>query len=88
MSMCRVAAVNRLAEHRYCFVVFLHFLVIWDIWVKRPESRIPLKPVLRGMRDVAVSSISYEQARSNRVCCFPTLYVRCISEEFIFFRNN
>ena len=34
------------------------------------ESRIPLKPVLGGMKDVAFSSMSHEQTQSNRVCCF------------------
>ena len=33
-------------------------LVLWDYWVQMSESRIPLKLVLWGMRDVAFSSIS------------------------------
>ena len=32
-----------------------------------------------GLKDVAFPRISHEQAGSNRVCCFPTLYL-CISK--------
>ena len=41
-------------------MLLLHILFLWDYWVQTSESRIPLKPMLWGVRDVAFSSISQE----------------------------
>ena len=48
-----------LPVHRYS-VDFFHILVLQKYWVLT-ESRIPIKPVLGGMRIVALSISSHEQ---------------------------
>ena len=41
-------------------LIFFHILDLQEYWVLR-ESRIPLKPVLRGVRIVALSISSHEK---------------------------
>ena len=55
-------------------------LLTWHNWVQLLESRTPFKSVVWGMRNVAFSSISQEQAQSNQDCCFPNMQVLCISK--------
>ena len=43
-------------------LIFFHILVLREYWVLT-ESRIPLKPVLWGVRIVAFSIISHEQTQ-------------------------
>ena len=54
-------------------VIFFHTRVLQEYWALT-ESRIPLKPVLGGVRIVSFSISSHEQTQYNRVCCF--LYCR------------
>ena len=46
----------------FIVLIFFHILVLQQYWVLM-ESRIPLKPVLRGIRIVALSISSYEQTQ-------------------------
>ena len=58
--MCRVELVKLLHLHRYRYSVdiFFHILVLKEYWVLT-ESRILLKPVLGGVRIVALSISSH-----------------------------
>ena len=61
LSLCFcVELVKLLPVHRYSVDIF-HILVLQEYWVLM-ESRILLKPVLGGMRIVALSISSHEQA--------------------------
>ena len=64
-------------------LIFFHILVLQEYWVLT-ESRILLKPVLGGLRNVALSNNSHEQIQLNQVCCFLILPVLPISERSVF----
>ena len=53
--------VKLLPVHRYSVVIFFKFWTFENI----RESRIPLKPVIGGMRSVALSISSHEQAQKT-----------------------
>ena len=59
----------------YIVLIFFHILVLQEYWVLT-ESRIPLKPVLGGVRIVAFPISFHEQTQ----CCFLILYVLSIFE--------
>ena len=46
-------------------LIFFHILVLQEYWVLT-ESRIPLKPVLGGVRIVALSICSHEQIQKKK----------------------
>ena len=48
--------------YRYSVAMFFHIMDIQEKWVLT-ESRIPLKPVLGGVRIVALSISSHEQTQ-------------------------
>ena len=50
-------------------LTFFHILVLQEYWVLK-ESRIPLKPVLGGVRIVALSISSQEQTQENESAVF------------------
>ena len=60
-------------------LVFLNILFLHEYWVLA-ESRIFLKLVVGGVRIVAFSIKSHNQAQPNVGCCFHILYVLSISE--------
>ena len=59
--LCHVELVKLLPVHGYS-VDHLHILVLHEYWVLT-ESRILLKPVLGGVRIVALSISSHEQTK-------------------------
>ena len=59
LSLCRVELVKLLIVHRYSVDIF-HILVLNEYLVPT-ESRILLKPVLGGMRIIALSISSHDQ---------------------------
>ena len=50
------------------------------------ESRIPLKPVLGGVRIVVLFISSHEQTQLNRVCCFQVLSIS-VGSVFSYYEN-
>ena len=64
-------------------LIFYHILIIPEHWVL-PKSRIPAQLVLGGVRIVAPSISSHEQAQLNLVCCFLILMILSISEGSVF----
>ena len=60
--LCHVELVKLLPVHRYIVLIFFHILVLQEYWVLT-ESRILLKPVLGGVRIVALSISSHEQTQ-------------------------
>ena len=59
MSSCRVELVKLLPVHRYSIDIF-HILVLQEYWALT-KSRIPLKPVLVGVRIDALTISFHEQ---------------------------
>ena len=57
-----VELVKLLPVHRYIVLIFFHILILLEYWVL-VESRTPLKPVLGGVRMVALSISSHEQTQ-------------------------
>ena len=69
-------------------LIFFHILVLQEYWVLA-ESRIPLKPVVGGVRVVALSISFHEKTQKNRVCgflyCMLSLFLRdpCFPDYFV-----
>ena len=61
LSLFRVGLVKLLPEHRYSVNIF-HILVLQEYWFLM-ESRMPIKPVPRGMKILALSISFHEQTQ-------------------------
>ena len=75
--------VKLLHIHRYSVEFFFQIKVLQEYWVLA-ESRIPLKPVLVGVRIVALSIVSHEETQLNQVSCFLILEVLSILKDLFF----
>ena len=76
--MCRVELVKLLHVHRYSVDIFFNVLVLQEYWVLR-ESRILLKPVLGGVRIVALS-ISSHKTESAVLPCILSLFLNLLNK--------